>query len=979
MILNRKPLKYISVIVSFAALFYVASASSTPAVDKTSPAQLPDSIPNVVPDVPDSLDRLAPPVIDSLARKRVWLNQLQDLLPVYKNLLARPEDSLGTRARQLAGIEAEAAAPLDSLGRYNITLPPPSDSLGVEEDFARRIGEMLALQNQTPQQDTVPQPRPARRPFLDQVMTGSNQDSLIYQVRNKKVYIYRKGEVDYGNMNIQSDFMRLNTETKEIFAYGLPDSLGKAERTKFTQDGQAYEMDSMLYNINTQRGNIWHVTTKQGDGFLIGNKIKKQADNTFSAAGGRYTTCDHIDHPHFFIEMNRAKFIPDKKVIMGRTHFVMEDVPIVFPFIPFGFFPLTTGRSSGLIVPTFGEEYVKGFFLRDAGYYFAINDYVDVRATASIWTLGSWNAGVASRYLKRYSYSGSFNLRYSADVLGERGSKDFRSGHNYSIGWTHSQDARFRPNSSFSASVNYASSGYSKNSSTNINDYLNTQINSSIAYSKSWPGKPYSFSTSFNHSQNTRDSIVSFTFPNASFNVSRINPFKSKLGQGSKWYEKITVSYAGRVQGSARAHERDLFTSQTLRNMRSGVSHSIPVSVSWSLLNYINFTPSVNYNERWYFQKIEQQWDPSQNAIARDTTYGFYRVFDYNANASLNTTWYGMYQFKGENPIVRAIRHVLTPSISIGYTPNFGDPRYGFFKTVQTDSTGTLRTYSPFESGIFGVPGSRESASLSFSLRQNLEAKIRSERDTTGWRKIKVIDDFNLGGSYDLLADSMNLSMISFSLRTPIVKNYILQITGSFDPYQVNENGTRINRFLLKKGKLARLASANTSFSYTFNSSTSARPAMNDISSGGAIPPPVQGGFFDDQNQQALDPEARRRMMTSQYYDFNVPWNFGISYGLTYTNNGRLTNITQTLSFQGSITPTDKWGINFSGGYDFRMRKMSFGTVSINRDLHCWQMSLQWIPLGSMRGWGFNIRVKSNILKDLKYDKNSSRYDNLFD
>ncbi len=824
-------------------------------------------------------------------------------------------------------------------------------------------------------QDTVPGEKGG---FLDDIISGRNRDSLVYKAREKKVYIYQEGDIDYQNLNLKADFIEADLETKIILAHGVPDTAGVWTRPEFTESGSVYTGDTLIYNLDTKIGKTKNATTQEGEGYLIGRDIKKMPDNVVNIAGGKYTTCDHIDHPHFYLAMTKAKLIPGEKVIIGPSYLVLEDVPIYFPLIPFGFFPVVSGPSSGFVMPSYGEESAKGFFIRDGGYYFAINDYIDLTLLGGIYTLGSWETSAQSRYVKRYKYSGSFNMRFTKDILGDKGSDDYVNMNNFSLQWTHTQDPKARPNSTFSASVNMASSGYSKYGSTTMNDYLNTQTNSSVSYSKTWAGKPFSLTTRFQHSQYSRDTTISLTFPDVAFSVQRLYPFKRKNPIGKeRWYEKISMQYTGTMTNSVTVHERDLFTDEMFKNMKSGVKHSIPVSTSFNLFNYLNISPSFNYNENWYFRKIEREFDYETNsAIPTDTTYGFYRAYNYSVSASASTKIYGMFQFRGEDPAIKAIRHVITPTISASWAPDFGDLKYGFYKNIQSSRDGTTTIYSPYEGNAYSVPGRGRSASLSFSLSNNLEMKVRSDRDTSGTRKIKLIDELRFSGSYNFLAEEFKLSNIAASFRTTLVKNINLNVNATFDPYQVDDSGTRINKFMLRQGKLARLTNASTSFSYSFNSSKNGSGAMNDINSGG-LPSPEQTDFFNQQG--IIDPTMQRMLMTNQYYDFDIPWNFGFSYSFSYSNNGRTRNVTQTLNMNASVTPTPKWGINVGSiGYDFESRKITPGVVSISRDLHCWTMSLNWVPVGYRKSWSFTIRVKSAVLQDLKYDKRSSYYDNIY-
>ena len=844
--------------------------------------------------------------------------------------------------------------------------------------------EVAAQSLQTPKRDSTA--RKMTTSGLDEIVEGKNTDSLYYDIVNRKVYIYSEGDIKYADKSLKADFMRIDMNTKEIFAYGKADTVdGKPTKTQpiFTDGGGSYTMDTINYNFESEKALIQGVATQQGDGWLVGGRIKKQPDNSINIQHGKYTTCEHTDHPHFYLAMTKAKVIPGKKIITGPAYLVMEDVPIYPLCIPEGFFPISSGAKSGLLMPTYGEEAARGFYLRGLGYYFIINQHLDLALTGGFYTLGSWEVNAASRYIKRYKYSGNLNFDFSSVKTGDKGEPDYIKQNNFKFTWTHSQDPKANPGSTFSASVNLATSGYSKYSATSLNDILATQTNSSISYSKSWAGTPFSFSMNMGISQNSQTRALSINFPNMVFNVARVYPFKRKEAVGKqRWYEKISFTYTGKLTNSVSAPESEIFTAQTLKNMRNGVEHTIPVSSSFTLFKYINFTPSFNYTERWYFKRQMQEWNPTTNKVEKlDPEYGFYRIYNYNASASLNTTIYGMWQMKKKTAKVQAVRHTITPSVGVSYMPDFGNQKYGFYQVVQADSLGGYTLYSPYSDNAYGVPGRGASASLNFSLKQSLEMKVLSKRDTSGVKKIKIIDDLSLSGSYNFLADSMGLSNISASLRTTIYGNFGLNLSATLDPYQVTPQGIRINKLLLSKGVLGRIMNTGWSFGYTFKSrEDKSQSAINDINS---IPPEYFNPFSDPYG--LMDPILRRKYMAQTYYDFSIPWNIGfnyvISYNVQYTNNGTTgfkRNVNQTLGFNGSVNLTPKTGIAFTSGFDIQNRKLTTTSISITRDLHCWQMSFVWIPFGSHRSWSFNIGVKAASLADLKYDKSQSMYDNLF-
>ena len=839
------------------------------------------------------------------------------------------------------------------------------------------------MQRDTMQRDTARKPRKATG-FLDGAIEGKSTDSLVYDVRNKLVYVYNEGDVTYQNSNLKADFMRIDMTDKTVFAYGKPDSLdGKAIVTKpeFSDGSASYQMDTITYNFATEKAKIKGVATQQGDGWLVGGSVKKMPDNTINIQDGMYTTCDETDHPHFYLAMTKAKVQPGKKVITGPAYLVMEDVPIYFLGIPFGFFPINMGPKSGLLMPSYGEDGTRGFFLRDLGYYITLGDYADLAVRGGFYTLGSWEASAASRYIKRYKYSGSFNIQYSNIKTGEKGEPDYLKQSNFRVQWTHSQDAKANPGSTFSASVNFATSGYNRYSANTLNDILSTQTNSSISYSKSWTGTPFSLSANMAISQNSSNQSISLTLPTVVFNVSRIYPFKRKEKTGKdRWYEKISMQYTGKMTNSVTTTESEIFTKKTLENMKNGIEHSIPVSASFNVFNYINLSPSFNYNEKWFFKKVEYEWNPMTNKVdTMANEYGFYRLYNYSMSVSASTTVYGMYDFtkKKRDRKIQAIRHVLTPSIGFSYTPDFGDFKYGYYKSLQRDSLGTTQTYSPYAQNAYSVPSSGRAMSMNFSLSQNLEMKVLSKRDTSGVKKIKLIDELRISGSYNFLADSMRLSTIPISFRTTLFGNFGINLSATLDPYRLTPDGKRINKLFFP----GRIVSTGWSFGYTFKSRDDrSQTAINDITS---IPPEYMNPFYDPYG--TMDPVLRRQYMAQTYYDFSLPWNFGFNYTVNYsitTGNyppkGYKKNVTQTVGFNGSLNLTPKMGITFQGGYDIKANRLTTSSVSITRDLHCWQMSFSWIPFGTYRSWSFNIGVKAASLSDLKYDKSQSMYENMY-
>lgn len=808
---------------------------------------------------------------------------------------------------------------------------------------------------------------------INEIIHSTSADSMIFDMVNNDMYLYKDANLEYGKSNMKAAYMKIIIDENRIDARGEKDTAGVYIKPTFSDGGDAYDMDSLSYNLKTQKAIIKGGFRKEGEGFIHGELIKKSNAKTLNIKHAKYTTCDCED-PHFYLASTKAQLIQGngkKNIVIGPSYLVLEGVPLPL-IIPFGFFPLMSNRNSGVIIPEFGEEAQKGFFLRNGGYYFAFNDYFDVTLRGGIYTLGSWEVSGMSSYRKRYQYNGNIGINYSQDIIGEKGSKDYQNINNYRINWTHTQDPKFLPSSTFSASVNFSSSSYNKING-NIEDYITAQTSSSIAYSKNWVGKPMSLSTSLQHSQNNRDSTVSLSLPNAVFNVSKIYPFKRRTVVGKqRWYEKIGMSYTGTFNNTTLTKQDQLFKKEMFDNMKYGFNHNIPVNTSFSLFNYLNITPGVNYQERWYFNKLEKSWDPTaKEVVTSDTTKGFYRVYNYSASLSMQTILYGMYQIKGDKAI-KAIRHMMTPSISFSYSPNFGDEKFGYYKSVQSDTTGRMTKYSPYEGALYGVPGNGENASMSFSLSNTLEMKVRSKSDTTGVKKIKIFESLNFSTSYNFLADSMRLSPISISARTTLFKSLGINASASLDPYKYNALGQRTKQY-----GLGRITSASLSFGYSFRSVFGYEGEESGTGS-----ETLPRDLTADENRQMVEnninPNAAISLLTPEYYNFSIPWNLSFNYNLSYSQGGNKKTTTQTVSYNGSVTITKNWGLTFSGGLNLNTMELTPGSVSIDRDLHCWQMGFTWVPIGYRKSWNFNIKVKSAILQDLKFKKSSGYLDNYY-
>lgn len=864
-----------------------------------------------------------------------------------------------------------------------------TDSLLIKSDS--QISDSLkidSIMTDSIKKDTVKKPKKA---FLDDILNAKNKDSLIYDMKSNRIYMYKDGEVEYQDKVLKADYIDLDIESDRIEARGsyiLPekpkDPTQPMDSVKYTKpsfkEGQTtYDMDSIVYNLKSEKAKIYGIAFKEGEGILRGKDIKKMDDEVFNIHGGTYSTCD-ADCPHFYLKMSKAQYVQTKggvkKVIIGPSHLVVEDVPLPIG-LPFGFFPMMTDRNSGIILPEVGEENLKGFYLRDAGYYFAFNDYLDAAVRGGIYTMGSWEANITSTYRVKYKFNGNFGFNYSKDVFGEKDSPDYRNMSNYQLRWTHSQDPKFLPGTTFSANVNYSSSSYNKYDAQNMQDYVSAQTNSSIAFSKTWQGTPFSLSTNIQHSQNNQDSSVLLSLPNFVFNVQRFYPFQRKDAVGKqRWYEKISMSYTNTFNNSVRTKQNLMFKPEMFDQMKYGMKHEIPVNTSFNILKYLNISPSANYTERWYFNKISKEWNPDIDQVEiKDTTNGFYRVYDYRFSAGMSTKIYGMFEFKGPNPAIKAVRHVLTPSISGSYTPNFGAPKYGFYKPVQRDKQGNIEYYSPYEQGIYNVPSRGENASLSFSLGNTLEMKVRSESDSTGYKKVKILESLSINSSYNFLADSLNLAPFSVNARTTLFKSLGINLNATFDPYAIDDKGRKINEFSIKKGPLVRMTSLGFSFGYSFRSLFGSE-GENTGTGSESLPRKATDTEQEFFSRNEVSYAEQQQLLGQAYYNFSVPWNLSFNYNFSYSKSGKEANINQTLGFNGSVNLTSKFGLSYNGGFDFESMSLTPGSISLTRDLHCWQLSFNWVPIGFRKSWNFRINVKSGMLRDLKYEKKSGYMDN---
>ncbi len=804
-------------------------------------------------------------------------------------------------------------------------------------------------------------------PVLESEIQYNATDSIVTDLENQKVYLYKGGVVTYESIELKADYIELDLNTKEIFAEGVADSTGTKIGTPVFRDGsEEFESQTIRYNFETKKGIITDVKTKQGDGFIHSDRTKKISDDAFILKRGKYTTCD-AEHPHFYLRMTKAKVISNKKIITGPAYMVLEDFPIYFPMIPFGYFPNSTKYSSGILIPTYGEERNRGFFLRDGGYYWAAGQYFDLALRGSVYSKGSWGADLGTNYKKRYKYNGRFNFKYNLNKYSE----DASPSKGFSLQWSHSQDAKANPSRTFSASVNLSTSSYDKENARSAQTYLQTSKSSSIAYTQRIENSPFNFSLNLRHAQNSRDTTISLSLPELTFNVAKIYPFRSKDRVGKlRFYEKIGFSYTANIKNSITAKEKDLMKKSLIRDWQNGWQHNIPITLpNFNLFKYINVSPSFSYSERWYTNYLSSKYIVNQDKsyLQKDTLYGFKRNYNYSYSLSATTNVYGTYTVKNPNSRIKMLRHKITPSVGFSYTPDFGASKFGFYQQYYNEK-GDLLYFNRFENGIFGSAGYGESGSINFSLSNSLEAKVLDLADSTKtekeqkFKKVKILDNLSLNTSYNMIADSFNLSTISIRGRTT-VKGVSVNFGGNLDPYNVNREGTRINEYMWKTGKglnkLGRLTSANLSFGMSFQSKKGQKEAEetkqqdeeNHILPGG----------YDD------------------YYDFNIPWDFRFDYSLSYSNSYKpntKAQIMQSLNFSGRMSLTENWRLSMNTNFDIQAMKFSFTTFNVSRELHCWAMSFNFVPFGDRKSYSFTLSAKSSMLKDLKLEKQRSWFDN---
>lgn len=838
---------------------------------------------------------------------------------------------------------------------------------------------------------------------LDAPVTFSSEDSMVYDAKSKVARLYGNSNVKYQNMDLSSDRIQMSLDSSLVRATGTADSTGAISGTPvFTMGQDKYESDTMAFNFKTKKGFIYNVYTEQEDGYLSSQHSKRDSSGVLYLEHGRYTTCDQ-PHPDFYIALSRAKVRPGKDVVFGPAYLVVADVPLPLA-IPYGFFPFTKSYSSGFIMPSYGDESSRGFYLRDGGYYFAMSDKWDLKLLGEIYTKGSWGLSVASNYRKRYRYNGSFFFSYQNTKNGDKGMPDYTEQTSFKLQWSHRQDPKSNPFSSLSASVNFASTSYERNnlnSMYNPQSYTQSLRTSSVNWSTSFSSLGMTISGSANLSQNMIDSTVSLTLPDLNISVSRFYPFKRKYMAGKeRWYEKISMSYTGQFSNSIDTKEDKLFKSNLIKDWRNAFQHNIPINANFTLFNYININPSFNFTDRMYSNKVMKSWDEQAQTERADTTYGFYNVYNWSMSISASTKMYGFWvpskKIFGDK--IQAIRHVLTPQVTFSYAPDCGSRYYETYQKTDADGNVSLVEYSPFENGLFNVPSRGKTGSVTFDLSNNIEMKVKSDKDSTGYKKLSIIDELGFNMGYNMAAKEKPWSDLTVRLRLKWWKNYTFNLNAVFATYayELDDNGRPYvsNHTEYSKGRFGRFQGLSQNISFTLNpeklkkwfgggddEEDATEDDNNTEDDDTGIESNVDDDMVNGQNGARKKNAGKAETDADGYMKFSMPWSLTFGYGITMRENtsGKFNTktmrypyaFTQTLNFSGNIRISDGWNISFSSGYDFENHDLSMTTASLSRDLHCFNMSCS-VVLAPYTSYNFSFRCNAATLTDaLKYDKRS--------
>ena len=879
----------------------------------------------------------------------------------------------------------------DSIRPAAGTLPQAKDSLPPAEDSIARRRDSLRVADSTSRADSL---FLLDKSSLTRPAFSGAKDSIRQDFSNgqRKMYYWGDVEVSYENIKLKADYMEYDMSTGTVYARGTYDSLAQEWKgqPEMTQGSQTFNMEEVRYNFNTRKARITNMITKEDDGILHGKNIKMMPDKSINITKGKYTVCD-LEHPHYYLKLSSAKVVtkPSQKTVFGPAHLVVEDVDLPIG-IPFGFIPKRPDRATGLLMPSFGEENARGFYLRDAGMYFVLGDYFDMSLTGDYYTLGSWAANLNSRYMVKYKFTGNLAVNYSVDQTGEKGSTDFFQSKNFGVRWSHSQDSKAHPGTSFSASVNFSSPSNSRYNSHSVSEALQNQISSSISYSKNWNGK-FNLSVNALHSQNSRDSSYTFTLPNITFSVSTFYPFKIKNRVGKeRFYEKFALGYNTSIQNKINFKASEFGEPGFIDKFQNGVAHNFSIKLpDFTLFKYLNVAPNVSYGMNWFFRKSEAYFDPETNSVKTEMgkqfgTFG--ATHNYSGSLSMSTRIYGMYNF-GKYHKIQALRHVVSPSVSMSFSPEKGKAFNGWRTFNYVDTLGVQKSYdyNIYHGQINSAPGKGKSATMSISLGNDLEAKVRDMKDTTGTgsKKVKILDQFNFSTGYNFLADSLKMNNVGLSMSTSIFGKLGINGNMNFDPYAINERGQRVNKYnLLETGVPLRLTNVSTSVSYSLSGKGTVKGNDGSKSSGGDAG--GSGNPADYYRRIYYHPLTGEYIPGGWLYytNPNVPWslNFNYSFSMSrsysYANNqlSKKDNYTQTLGVQGNIQLTPKMSVQAQSGWDFTAMKMTTTQFSFRYDLHCFNISVSWVPSGMYQSYSFLISANAAALADLLRFKKSTSY-----
>lgn len=859
--------------------------------------------------------------------------------------------------------------------------------------------------------DTIAADSAKRKPGIDAPVDYECTDSLVYDAETRLVHLYGKAQVKYMDMTLNAAKITMNMDSSMVRAAGERDTAGiLQDKPVYSQGSDNYHSELMAFNFKTKKGYITNVETTQGDGFMQSQHSKRAADGTLYLEHAKYTTCD-AKHPHFYVALSRAKVRPGKESVFGPAYLVVADVPLPLA-VPYGFLPFNKKYSSGFIMPSYGDETSRGFYLRDGGYYFAINDYMDVKALGEIYTKGSWGLSAETNYRKRYRYNGNFYISFLRTVDGEKNMPDYAVTKSLKVQWTHSKDAKASPNTTFSARVNFASENYERSNLESMYNplaYTQSTRASSVSFSHTFPSIGLNIAGSTNLTQSLRDSSVSMTLPDLSISLNRFYPFRRKHQAGKeRWYEKISMSYTGSLSNSINTKEDKLFKSNLVKDWRNGMQHRIPIDATFQVFKYINISPQFSLRDIMYTNRVMRSWDETTQKEVADTTYGFYNLYDWSLGVSANTTLYGFYKpwrkLFGDKII--AVRHVFKPSVSFSYAPDFTSSHYGYQRTyVKTDANGEVSTvtYSPYSGGIYSYPSGTKQGMITMSVSNNVEMKVKSDRDTTGERKISIIDELYGALSYNMAAETRPWSNLNTRIRLKLTKNYTFSMAAVFATYAYafDKNGRVVtsDRTEWSYGRFGRFQGMSQNLSYTFNNETLSKLFSRRSDRSTASNDETNTDTDTDAEDANIDPDLRNakkggkqkkqkaKVDEDGYLRFSLPWSFTVSYGISMAEDrSKQINVrrmrypysfTQTMNFSGYLRIAEGWNISFTSGYDFNYHELSMTTASVSRDLHCFEMSCS-VVLRPYSSFNFTFRARANELADaLKWDKRSSYSSNI--